>query len=85
MKSFQIRISDEIHRTLTEIAKARQISIADVIREALEIYSIGIVYTQEGKNLVWEDPKSGEKIQLLIPGFSRVSKNARVAALVKAK
>jgi hypothetical protein len=85
MKNFQIRISDEIHRTLRQIAKARRISIADVVREALEIYAIGVIYSQEGKNLVWEDPKTGDKIQLLIPGFSRAARNATVGPLINKK
>jgi hypothetical protein len=41
-----------------------------VIRESLEVYAIGAMYAGEGKRLVWEDPSTGEKREVLIPGFN---------------
>ena len=55
---------------LKEVALDRGVSIADVIREALEVYGIGLAYAQDGKRLIWEDPASGSRTEVLIPGFS---------------
>ena len=71
MKKFQVRLSDEVHGHLKRIAEYRNISIADIIRQALEIYVVGVVYALEGKQIVWEDEETGEKTELLIPGFTR--------------
>jgi predicted transcriptional regulator len=70
MKSFQVRLSDEVYEAVADIAKMRETSIADVIRESLEIYTIGVSYALEGKRLTWEDPATGEKAQVLIPAFA---------------
>lgn len=76
MKNFQVRLADEVHETVKAIAEERSISIADIIREALEIYTVGVAYAEEGKRLVWEDPKTGEKLQILIPGFISAARKA---------
>jgi hypothetical protein len=70
MKNFQIRLGDQVYDILLDAAKRRRISVADVIREALEIYAIGIDYAEQGKKLFWEDPAKGEKAEVLIPGFT---------------
>jgi hypothetical protein len=70
MKNFQVRLDDEVYKILQEVAATRGISVADVMREAFEIYTIGIDYVEQGKHLFWEDPKRGEKAELLIPGFT---------------
>ena len=70
MKNFQIRLADEVYDTVKEIAESRHTSIADVIRESLEAYAIGCLYAQEGRRLVWEDPQTGEKAEVIVPGFS---------------
>jgi hypothetical protein len=46
------------------IAEERNTSLADGIREALEIYAIGVAYAEQGKRLVWED----ENTAGIIPG-----------------
>lgn len=76
MKNFQVRLSDEVHETVKVLAEEREISIADVIREALEIYTVGLAYAEDGKRLVWEDDRSGQKLELLIPGFINAKRRA---------
>lgn len=70
MKNFQVRLADEVYEAIKEIAESRSTSIADVIRESLETYAISCLYAQEGKRLVWEDPSSGERAEVLIPGLA---------------
>ena len=70
MKNLQVRLSDEVHETLQEIARERQTSLADIVRESLEVYGMGVMYAKEGKHLVWEDPISGRRAELLIPGLT---------------
>jgi len=77
MKSLQIRLAEEVHEAVKAIALSRNTSIADVIRESLEIYVIGYNYASEGKRLIWEDPSNGERAELLIPGFTRQSVRQR--------
>ena len=71
MKTFPVRLTDEVHEAIKLLAQNRGISIADVVREALEIYSVGVSFAEQGKRLTWEDAGSGEKIEVLIPGFTR--------------
>lgn len=70
MKNFQVRLADDVFEAVKEVAEARSTSIADVIRESLETYVINCVYAREGRRLMWEDPATGEKAEVIIPGFS---------------
>jgi hypothetical protein len=70
MKSFQVRLSDDVYEAIRGIAEARNTSLADVIRESLESYAIGCSYAEEGKQLFWEDPKTGTRAEIVIPGFT---------------
>jgi hypothetical protein len=70
MKAFQMRLSDELHAAIKEIAEKRNTTVADVIRESLEAYAISVMYANEGRHLVWEDPDSGQRAEVLIPGLS---------------
>ncbi len=81
MRAFHVRVTDRVHQLLKQMADARGISLADVVREALEVYAIGASYAEQGKRLTWEDPNTGEKVELLIPGFTRP--NISLASLVK--
>jgi len=83
LRNFQVRLADEAHEAVKGIARRRGISIADVIREALEIYAIGITYAQQGRRLIWEDPSGGGKAELLIPGFTSVPKKSFLAVLAE--
>ena len=70
-----------MHTRVKEIARARGISIVDVIREALEVYEIGIAYAHNGKRLMWIDDQAGERTEVLIPGFTgSVSRSVPVEA-----
>ena len=71
MKTFPVRLADQVHKEIKLLAEKRGISIADVVREALEIYSLGASFAEQGNRLTWEDPKSGEKFEVLIPGYTR--------------
>jgi hypothetical protein len=71
VKGFQVRLADEAHESVKRIANVRGVSAADVVRTALEVYVIGIAFAEEGRRLVWEDSTSGEKTEVLIPGFTR--------------
>jgi hypothetical protein len=70
MKNFQVRLADGVYEAVKEVADARSTSIADVIRESLEAYIINCMYAREGRRLMWEDPTTGEKAEVIIPGFS---------------
>jgi len=69
MKNYQVRLADGVHATLREIAEARDVSIADLVRESLEVYAVAYFYAQEGKQLFWEDP-DGKRAEVLIPGLT---------------
>lgn len=69
-RSLQLKLGPPAYAMVKHLAEMRQKTIAEIIREALEIYSIGITYAAEGKQLVWEDRKTGEKTIVLIPGFT---------------
>ena len=70
MKTFQMRLADEIYEAIKEIADERRTTVADVIREGLEAYAIGAFYAREGRSLFWEDPRTGERAEVMIPGFT---------------
>lgn len=82
MKNVQVRLADEVHETLKILSQIRGISLADVVREALEVYTISIAYAQEGKRLMWEDPKTGEKVEVRIPGLLVRDRKGLLAALL---
>lgn len=69
MKSFQVRLSDETHDVLAEMARDRKTSLADVVRDSLEVYSIASMFAREGRRLYWDDPRTGERAEVLIPGL----------------
>jgi hypothetical protein len=71
MKSFQLRLNDETYETIADLADRRESSIADVIRNALELFAIADHYSSEGQRLYFEDRVTGEKTQLVIPGLRR--------------
>ena len=70
MKNFQIRLSDEVHEAIKSIAKERDRSIADVVRDSLEAYVIGCLYAREGRRLTWEDPTTKERAEVFIPSLT---------------
>lgn len=78
MKNFQIRLADEVYEAIKEIAEERKTSIADVVRESLELYAIASTYAREGRCLMWEDPRTKERAEVLIPGFTMRRLRARV-------
>jgi hypothetical protein len=80
VKAFQMRLSDELHAAIKEIADERDTTVADVIRESLETFAIGVCYAQEGKRLYWEDPKTGERAEVLVPGYTLRSMKERALA-----
>ena len=70
LRNIQIRVDPMLHETLKDVAQRKGMSIADSIREALQLYLISIAYADEGKQLMWEDPKTGMKTEVLIPGIT---------------
>ena len=68
-KNLQIRLGPQAHEQVRRIAERREKSIADTIREAIEIYAINLAYAAKGQPLFWED-KDGQKTMVLIPGFN---------------
>ncbi len=79
MKNFQIRLADEVYEAIKQLADERKTSIADVIRESLELYAIQSTYAREGRRLMWEDEETGDKTEVLIPGFTMRQFRARQA------
>jgi hypothetical protein len=70
MKSFQVRLSSDVYDVVKEMAEERNTSIADIIRDSLEARAIAAAYVREGKRLYWEDPRTKERVEILIPGLS---------------
>lgn len=70
MKNFQIRLADDVYDEIKAIAQERQTTIADVVRQSLELYAIGALYARQGKRLMWEDARTGDRTDLLIPGLT---------------
>lgn len=68
-KNLQVRLADGVYRAIKAIAEERETTVTEVIRQALEVYSLGFKYAQQGRRLVWEDSSTGEKAELLIPGL----------------
>lgn len=68
-KNLQIRLGPQAHETVKRIAERREKSVADTIREAIEVYAINLAYAAKGQPLFWED-KNGQKTMVLIPGFN---------------
>lgn len=70
MKNLQVRIADEPYEILKNLASERHASISDIVREALEVYALGLTYAKQGKRLFWEDVQARQRAELLIPGFT---------------
>ncbi len=87
MKNYQMRLSDEVHTTLKEIAEERGVSIADLMRESLELFVIADIYAKEGKRLFWEDTDNGTRAEVLLPGFTlrRMRDRERRGAILAAR
>jgi hypothetical protein len=68
-KNLQIRLGPQAYEQLKRIAARREKSIADTIREALEVYAISLAYAERQQPLYWSD-KDGNKTMVLIPGFN---------------
>lgn len=69
-KNLQVRLGEQAHQTVKELADVRGISLAETIREAIEFYAIAVSYASLKKNLIWEDPITGSKTHVLIPGLN---------------
>lgn len=57
---------DDLHKLQDELGK---VSVAEVVREALEVYSSLRIARKRGVSLYFEDSKSGDKGRIwLLPG-----------------
>jgi hypothetical protein len=70
MKTFQVRLSDELYEAIKEISHSRDASLVDFVRESLEAHVINSHYAREGRRLFWEDPHTRDRAEVLIPGFA---------------
>ncbi|MDP2668983.1 MAG: toxin-antitoxin system HicB family antitoxin [bacterium] len=70
MINFQVRLGETLHERLMQEAKEREISMADVIRSALETHIIEREKIAEGMKLFYEHPVTKERAEMLIPGFT---------------
>jgi hypothetical protein len=61
--------SEEQLRSL--IGKGNNNSLKDVVSHALSLYLIANTYRDEGQVLMFENTKTKERVQLLIPGLER--------------
>lgn len=81
MKNVQVRLADGVYETLKDVARLRGLTLADVVRDAFEVYAICVAYAQEGKRLMWEDAGTGDKVEVRIAGvFPGEKKQSRVSA-----
>jgi hypothetical protein len=75
-KNLQVRLGTQAHERLTEIAdQLGGKTISDVIRESIELMAICIAYHRARKPLMWIDPETGVRTQVLIPGLHTVESN----------
>lgn len=77
MKTVQIQLSDEIHETLKAMSRSKRMALDDVVKEALQVYVIAIWYSMQGKTLMFEDPKDGNRVEVIIPALRPKKKGAR--------
>jgi hypothetical protein len=68
-KNLQIRLGPQAYEQVKRIAERREKSIADTIREAIEVYAINLAYAERQQPLFWVD-NDGNKTMVLIPGFN---------------
>ncbi len=71
MKVFQVRIPDSLHKEVEAMAGEREETNACIIREAVEFRILAHALVKQGRVLVAEDPQTGNKVQLLIPGVTK--------------
>ena len=74
LKNFQVRVSDELHTQLNELAKERSRSMADILRESIEIYTLLYNFSKEGHKLYTENPDSTERKEIIIPSLFHLRK-----------
>jgi len=66
-KSLQVRLADDTHERMHQIARNQGISLANVLRNALEVHRILRGLRLEGKRIFFE--KEGEhRVEIVIPG-----------------
>lgn len=70
-KNVQVRFADKSYEALKTLAQSKGVSMADILRDAVEVYAIAHNYSKGGKKLFWEDEEKGEKAELVIPGLTK--------------
>jgi hypothetical protein len=69
-RNVQLRVESDLYETLKDVARRKGTSIAECIREALQLYLISIAYSDDGRQLMWTDPATGQNTEVLIPGIT---------------
>lgn len=73
MKNFQVRLPDPMHADLKAEADRCQVSLADLIREAVELRQTLRALLAGGGRLLHEQGNK-ERVALIIPGLTRGNK-----------
>jgi Ribbon-helix-helix protein, copG family len=71
LKNIQLRLTPDVHEAIKDIAQERGMTIADLIREALQFYQLNLVYMENGKRLYYQDPVTGDRVEVIPPGLMR--------------
>jgi len=69
VKNFQVRLPDRLHSAVAGLAAEREISIADIIRESLELHILLGDHFKNGSRIFAENVR-GERSEILILGIS---------------
>ena len=85
-KNLQVRLGPAAHARVNEIAEELGgKTISDVIRESIELMAICISYHKARKPLMWIDPDTGVRTQVLIPGLHTLDANLVLPASAAAR
>ena len=71
MASFQVRLSDDVHKALKEESKTDKISLADIMRRGFELYLLIRTFGRQGRRFYAKDIDTGEMTEVIILGITR--------------
>ena len=67
---FQIRLKDDLFDEVRRIAKEQEATMADVVRQSIDFYAISTMFARDGRRLLWEDPVTKARTDVMIPGLT---------------
>lgn len=68
--NFQVRLAEDVYGALKEMADDGDKPVAMVIRDSIEMYAAIQDFIRQGRRIYCEDPQTGDRSEILIPGLS---------------